>query len=72
MTYDEWKASKPTMTPYKVGIKYINPSPGGPFRGREIMSFPSKPERGQVIYAMFGRAVITSVSKPISEPYESH
>lgn len=51
------------MREYLVSYRYVSPHPAGPFRGRNWYQFPDKPKRQQEFFAMFGRAVITSVSR---------
>lgn len=50
------------MAKYKLTYEYVNPSRGGPFRGKDVVELPDKPLRGDVIAAMFGAARIKSVS----------
>lgn len=47
---------------WRISYSYVNPHPAGPFRGKTIIESEEKPKRGDTIPAMFGRAVITSVS----------
>lgn len=52
------------MEYFRVTYKYVNPHGAGPFRGRCLMPFDRKPSKGDTIAAPFGRAAVTSVSKP--------
>ena len=53
--------STDVMARYSVGYRYVDPSRAGPFRGRMVL--PVKSAKGDVIYAIFGRAVVTSCVK---------
>jgi hypothetical protein len=46
---------------YKVSYVYENPSPAGPFKGRTVLDY--KPAKGDQIRAMFGAAIVRTVSK---------
>ena len=46
---------------YRVSYEYVNPHGAGPFMGS--MTMVSKPAKGDVINAMFGKATVTAVSK---------
>lgn len=46
---------------YKVKYQYLNPSRSGPFRGHCVQA--DKQEKGDEIYACFGRAVVVSCYK---------
>ncbi len=46
---------------WRVGYSYVNPDRAGPFKGRTVLDY--KPEKGDEIFAVMGRAVVTSVSK---------
>ena len=48
---------------WNVTYRYVNPTPGGPFRGRAVIEQDRKPERGEIIAAMMGRAAIKTVSR---------
>lgn len=43
---------------YTVTYRYLAPSQAGPFKGRMEMDVPAK--KGDEIYAVFGRALVTS------------
>lgn len=46
---------------WKVSYSYVNPAGAGPFKGSMLLGY--KPAKGDEIAAVFGRAVVTSVSK---------
>lgn len=46
---------------YKVSYKLVNPPPGGPYVGSDILDH--KPSKGDVIPSPFGKATVTAVSK---------
>jgi hypothetical protein len=48
---------------WNVSYEYVNPHGAGPFRGKAIIEQDTKPERGEIINAMMGRARIKTVSK---------
>ena len=48
---------------WRVSYRYVNPHGAGPFKGKDTIFRPTKPVKGEEIYAMFGRATITTVSE---------
>ena len=52
---------------YRISYRYVNPGPGGPFRGQDVFDMPTKPVKGETIWAMFGMAAIVSASR-VKEP----
>jgi hypothetical protein len=56
------------MARWNVSYTYVNPHPAGPFRGRAVIEREDKPQRGEIIYAMMGRAAIKTVSRATKYP----
>jgi hypothetical protein len=50
-----------TKSQYRVTYIYQNPHGAGPFRGKDV--FDWKPAKGDQIRAIFGLAIVKSVSK---------
>ncbi len=50
------------MDSYNVSYEYVNPGPAGPTKGKMVFR-GDHPAKGDVIYAVFGRAVVKSVRK---------
>jgi hypothetical protein len=46
---------------YKVSYTYSHPCGAGPYKGRDILDW--KPEKGDEIRAIFGMAIVQTVSK---------
>lgn len=46
---------------YKVSYEYVSPSGAGPYRGKTVLDY--KPAKGDQIRAMFGAAIVKTVSK---------
>lgn len=59
MTLAEFNAEHKPQ--WRVSYRYVNPHGAGPFRGRMVLDY--KPEKGEEIYAMMGRAIVQTVSK---------
>lgn len=55
---------------WRITYEYTNPHGAGPFRGKDIIERDEKPQRGEIISAMFGRARIKTVSRVKEPPQE--
>lgn len=48
---------------WHITYTYDNPHGAGPFKGKAVVFHHTKPEKGELYYAPFGRATIKSVRK---------
>lgn len=48
---------------WRITYRYVNPHGAGPFTGSAVIERPDKPQRGEIIPAMFGQAQIKTVSR---------
>ena len=57
---------------YRIRYQYLNPASAGPYRG--AMTVRDKHARGDVVFAVFGRAEVTSCRevKPAQSEALSH
>lgn len=53
------------MNRYRVTYYYVSPGSAGPFKGKDVLDW--KPSKGDQIRALFGLAIVKTVSKVKSE-----